>query len=52
MVDYIILFFNCYIKFKDVLKLNDFIKGEEGKEGEFWFDVEIVVRVCRVVGYY
>ena len=33
-------------------KLDDFTKGEEGKEGEPQFDVETAVKVCRAAGYY
>lgn len=50
--DHTTLLLNCYTKLKDVSKLNDFIKGEEGKEGEPRFDVETAVRVCRAAGYY
>lgn len=50
--DHTTLLLNCYTKLKDVSKLDDFIKGEEGKEGEPRFDVETAVRVCRAAGYY
>lgn len=49
--DYMIFLLNCYIKLKDVEKLNMFIRKEDGI-GEFKFDVEIVIRVCCVVNYY
>jgi hypothetical protein len=50
--DHTTLLLNCYTKLKDVSKLDDFIKGEEGKEGEPRFDVETAVKVCRAAGYY
>ncbi|CAK9235224.1 unnamed protein product [Sphagnum troendelagicum] len=50
--DHTTLLLNCYTKLKDVEKLDNFIKGEEGKEGEPRFDVETAVRVCRAAGYY
>lgn len=50
--DHTTLLLNCYTKLKDVSKLDDFIKGEEGKEGEPRFDVETAVRVCRAAGYF
>ena len=42
---------HCYTKLKDVEKLNDFIKDEDGI-GEIKFDVETAIRVCRAAGYH
>lgn len=49
--DHTTLLLNCYTKLKDVDKLNNFIKGEEGVS-EHRFDVETVIRVCRSAGYH
>ncbi|KAL2635425.1 hypothetical protein R1flu_006904 [Riccia fluitans] len=50
--DHTTLLLNCYTKLKDVAKLDEFIKGDESREGEHRFDVETAVRVCRAAGYY
>lgn len=50
--DHTTLLLNCYTKLKDVAKLDEFIKLEEGKEGEHHFDVEVAIRVCRAAGYH
>lgn len=50
--DHTTLLLNCYTKLKDVSKLDEFIKGDESREGEHRFDVETAVRVCRAAGYY
>ena len=49
--DHTTLLLNCYTKLKDVEKLNDFIKDEDGI-GEIKFDVETAIRVCRAAGYH
>eukprot|EP01018_Ginkgo_biloba_P031346 Gb_07923 [translate_table: standard] len=50
--DHTTLLLNCYTKLKDVAKLDEFIKGEDGIEGEHRFDVETAVKVCRAAGYH
>ncbi|KAJ7570925.1 hypothetical protein O6H91_01G140100 [Diphasiastrum complanatum] len=50
--DHTTLLLNCYTKLKDIAKLDEFIKGNEGTEGERHFDVETAVKVCRGAGYY
>ncbi|KAG2565669.1 hypothetical protein PVAP13_7NG132300, partial [Panicum virgatum] len=49
--DHTTLLLNCYTKLKDVEKLNDFIKDEDGI-GEIKFDVETAIRVCHAAGYH
>jgi vacuolar protein sorting-associated protein 11 len=49
--DHTTLLLNCYTKLKDVDKLNQFIKDEDGA-GEHKFDVETAIRVCRTAGYH
>ncbi|MCO5583009.1 hypothetical protein L7F22_036915 [Adiantum nelumboides] len=50
--DHTTLLINCFTKLKAVTKLDDFIKGEEGVEGDLRFDVETAVKVCRAAGYH
>ncbi|KAH7422083.1 hypothetical protein KP509_13G089700 [Ceratopteris richardii] len=50
--DHTTLLINCFTKLKAVAKLDDFIKGEQGGEGELCFDVETAVKVCRAAGYH
>lgn len=50
--DHTTLLINCFTKLKDVAKLDEFIKGEDGVGGECRFDVETAVKVCRAAGYY
>ncbi|KAM3375257.1 vacuolar protein-sorting-associated protein 11 [Capsicum galapagoense] len=49
--DHTTLLLNCYTKLKDVEKLNEFIKSEDGV-GEQKFDVETAIRVCRAANYH
>ncbi|CAN4097985.1 unnamed protein product [Withania somnifera] len=49
--DHTTLLLNCYTKLKDVEKLNEFIKSEDGI-GEQKFDVETAIRVCRAANYH
>lgn len=49
--DHTTLLLNCYTKLKDVEKLNEFIKSEDGV-GEQKFDVETAIRVCRTANYH
>ncbi|KAK1296896.1 hypothetical protein QJS10_CPB15g01584 [Acorus calamus] len=49
--DHTTLLLNCYTKLKDVEKLNQFIRGEDGI-GEHKFDVETAIKVCRAAGYH
>ncbi|PKA52706.1 hypothetical protein AXF42_Ash001687 [Apostasia shenzhenica] len=49
--DHTTLLLNCYTKLKDVEKLNKFIKGEDNV-GDYRFDVETAIRVCRSAGYH
>lgn len=42
ILDYIILLLNCYVKLKDIDKLEKFIKFE----GDFKFDFDIVILMC------
>lgn len=48
--DHTTLLLNCYTKMKDVEKLNNFIKSDDSV-GEYRFDVETAIRVCRTAGY-
>eukprot|EP00850_Spirogloea_muscicola_P020633 SM000222S06974 [mRNA] locus=s222:154820:158951:+ [translate_table: standard] len=53
--DHTTLLLNCYTKLKDVAKLDEFIRSEEagsGAGGPPHYDVETVVRVCRMAGYF
>ncbi|XP_027773382.1 vacuolar protein-sorting-associated protein 11 homolog isoform X2 [Solanum pennellii] len=49
--DHTTLLLNCYTKLKDVEKLNEFIKSEDGVR-EQKFDVETAIRVCRAANYH
>ncbi|KAL6554481.1 Vacuolar protein sorting-associated protein 11 [Orobanche minor] len=49
--DHTTLLLNCYTKLKDVEKLDLFIKSEDGV-GEYKFDVETAIRVCRAANYH
>ena len=46
--DHTTLLLNCYTKLKDVAKLNEFIKTENGLQ----FDVVTAITVCRQAGYW
>eukprot|EP00850_Spirogloea_muscicola_P019645 SM000195S05292 [mRNA] locus=s195:175118:179324:- [translate_table: standard] len=53
--DHTTLLLNCYTKLKDVAKLDKFIRSEEagsGAGGPPRYDVETVIRVCRMAGYF
>ncbi|CAM8900751.1 unnamed protein product [Rhodiola kirilowii] len=49
--DHTTLLLNCYTKLKDIEKLNEFIKSEDGV-GEHKFDIETAIRVCRAANYH
>ncbi|KAL6570476.1 Vacuolar protein sorting-associated protein 11 [Orobanche gracilis] len=49
--DHTTLLLNCYTKLKDVEKLDLFIKSED-RVGEYKFDVETAIRVCRAANYH
>jgi hypothetical protein len=46
--DHTTLLLNCYTKLKDVEKLNEFIRTENGLQ----FDVETAITVCRQAAYH
>ncbi|TFK62496.1 hypothetical protein BDN72DRAFT_964507 [Pluteus cervinus] len=55
--DHTTLLLNTYTKLKDVARLDTFIKteskrGADDESGDFPFDLETAIRVCRQAGYY